>query len=586
MSAARIHRRFDRYDAVGSVLDHADGAEIIRAHAPELSGVCALNPQFRDYPFGPFLETILRLDRVRAASVISQVTELETLAAIDRSRVVAPDPSFDTAPTASASVTVPAQTTQWTATELVFAGPSHGNSFVDVYLAAVFDDGTHTVRVGGFYDGDGVYRIRFLPPTTGNWTFTTTSTAQSLDQISGHIVVGPGAEQGAVQVAGRGFVHQSGAAFVPFGTTAYAWTHQSDQLQQRTLESLAAAPFTKVRMCLFPKSYIFNENDPDLYPFPKDDTGEWDTERFDVRFFRHLEQRIADLGSLGIQADLILFHPYDRWGFTDLGAHADDRYLTYVVRRLAAFPNVWWSLANEYDLMTTKRPADWHRFGELITREDHAHHLLSVHNWVDLFDATPDWVTHCSIQSGTFDLGAEVDAWRARWDKPVILDESGYEGDLDQEWGNLTAADVVDRFWMTMMRGGYATHGETYRNDGDVFWSKGGTLRGESIARIAFLRDLVAQAPGPFEPLPSSWNTPWAGVRDRYTLIYLGRRQPAWSDISIPAGMRAHVDVIDTWNMTVETLPGIHEATITVPLPARPYMAIRLRAAPNLETQN
>jgi hypothetical protein len=98
--------------------------------------------------------------------------------------------------------------------------------------------------------------------------------------------------------------------------------------------------------------------------------------------------------------------------------------------------------------------------------------------------------------------------------------------------------------------------------------------------RIGFLRDLVAQAPGPFEPLPSSWNTPWAGVRDRYILIYLGRRQPAWSDIAIPAGMRAHVDVIDTWNMTIETLPGIHEATITVPLPARPFMAVRLRATP------
>jgi hypothetical protein len=27
----------------------------------------------------------------------------------------------------------------------------------------------------------------------------------------------------------------------------------------------------------------------------------------------------------------------------------------YVVARLAAFPNVWWSMANEYDLMPAKR---------------------------------------------------------------------------------------------------------------------------------------------------------------------------------------------------------------------------------------
>ena len=31
------------------------------------------------------------------------------------------------------------------------------------------------------------------------------------------------------------------------------------------------------------------------------------------------------------------------------GAAVDDRYLRYVVARLAAYRNVWWSLANEYD---------------------------------------------------------------------------------------------------------------------------------------------------------------------------------------------------------------------------------------------
>lgn len=29
-------------------------------------------------------------------------------------------------------------------------------------------------------------------------------------------------------------------------------------------------------------------------------------------------------------------------------------YLDYLIRRLAAFPNVWWSLANEYDLCGAK----------------------------------------------------------------------------------------------------------------------------------------------------------------------------------------------------------------------------------------
>ncbi len=35
------------------------------------------------------------------------------------------------------------------------------------------------------------------------------------------------------------------------------------------------------------------------------------------------------------------------------------------------------------------------------------------------------------------------------------------------------------------------------------------------------------------------------------------------------------VEVIDTWNLTVEPLPGIHAGTVRVELPGRQYMAVR-----------
>jgi len=43
--------------------------------------------------------------------------------------------------------------------------------------------------------------------------------------------------------------------------------------------------------------------------------------------------------------------------------------------------------------------------------------------------------------------------------------------------------------------------------------------------------------------------------------------------------MTAEIDVIDTWGMTIETLPGQHTGDTKVDLPARPYVAIRLRRA-------
>jgi len=37
------------------------------------------------------------------------------------------------------------------------------------------------------------------------------------------------------------------------------------------------------------------------------------------------------------------------------------------------------------------------------------------------------------------------------------------------------------------------------------------------------------------------------------------------------------LDVIDTWGMTVDTLPGAHSGVTRVDLPGRQFMAIRAR---------
>ena len=34
--------------------------------------------------------------------------------------------------------------------------------------------------------------------------------------------------------------------------------------------------------------------------------------------------------------------------------------------------------------------------------------------------------------------------------------------------------------------------------------------------------------------------------------------------------------MLDTWEMTVEALPGTHTRRVLVPLPGKPYMAIRV----------
>lgn len=72
----------------------------------------------------------------------------------------------------------------------------------------------------------------------------------------------------------------------------------------------------------------------------------------------------------GIQADLILFHPYDRWGYAAMGKEMNEKYVSYIMARLSAFQNVWWSLANEWDVPKIKEAIDWEGLGTLLQKED------------------------------------------------------------------------------------------------------------------------------------------------------------------------------------------------------------------------
>ncbi len=389
----------------------------------------------------------------------------------------------------------------------------------------------------------------------------------------------------------------------------------------------AAAPFNKLRFCVFPKRYQFNTNEPPCYPFPGAPKASsaafkfslspsetpppdcWDFSRFNPQYFQHLERRILDLQRLGIEADLIVFHPYDHdaWGFDRMPPEVNRCYLKYLAARLSAFRNLWWSFANEYDLLFDHTEADWDEYFQIIQAHDPYNHPRSIHNMLKFYDHTKPWVTHCSVQHADI---AQMTNWLNRYGKPVIVDECGYEGDINQQWGNLPPEEMVQRFWLGFADGGYVGHGETYLNPQEqLWWSKGGELRGESVARIAFLRRIIEAVPGPgLVPLNPLRFTAFQSVEEmrarftsapvdpaaaisgdgafnlvaashsgeEYYLFYFGKHQPRFRSFDLPAG-RYDIDIIDTWQMTVVRAASGASGSLRVELPARPYQALRIQ---------
>jgi hypothetical protein len=466
---------------------------------------------------------------------------------------------------------------RWGVYEIALPGPSGGNPFLDVRLGAHFHFRNRVVDVDGFYDGDGAYRIRFMPDEPGNWTYTTSSNAPALDGKSGAFTATPPspANHGPVRVRyTTHFGYEDGSPYTPIGTTCYAWTHQGDRLEEQTLETLRTAPFNKMRMCVFPKSYQYNTNEPVYYPFARDARGTNDLAHFNPKFFQHLERRVRDLQALGIEADLILFHPYDRWGFAAMPPDVNDRYLRYLVARLAAYRNVWWSLANEYDLVKTKTMADWDRFFRIVQESDPYQHLRSIHHSVTMYDHSKPWVTHVSIQGSDLEKARE---YVAQYRKPVIYDECKYEGNIPKRWGNISAQELVRRFWLGTVSGAYVGHGETYLDPDDIlWWSKGGVLRGESPRRIAFLRKIVEAAPAEGLNNLSTYYL-GAGQEGRYYLYYFDVNQPAEYEFDLAKGSEYRADLIDPWEMTVTPLAGTFSGKFTMKLPGKPALAVRFQ---------
>jgi len=389
------------------------------------------------------------------------------------------------------------------------------NPFVDVYVKAKFTNKEtgNTKEIVGFYDGDNKWKIRFMPEELGEYYFKINSNIKEFDGKEGEFESIEPSENnhGPVRVANKyHFSYADGTPFFVMGTTAYAWTYMPEEIRAKTLKSFEQYGFNKIRMLVFPKYYTGQRSnldvsyEPPVWPFEGEPLN-FDFRKPNPKYYQNFENCIYELMKRNIQADVILFHPYDKWGISEKMS-IDDMliYIKYVVARFSAFRNVWWSLANEYNLLPFSLDT-WDLIGSYLHAIDPYKHLISIHN-LPMAPVYPnrEWLTHISYQHpNTYSLMIEL---KKLYGKPVIDDEYQYEGNIEDDWGNSSAELVVMRHWLSVMAGGYATHGEVYKkgeNNKDLFWSYGGELVGESPKRLKFLKEIVESCP--FQELEIDW---------------------------------------------------------------------------------
>ncbi len=69
---------------------------------------------------------------------------------------------------------------QWGMWEITIHGPQKGNPFTDFRLQGIFTGKNEEITVDGFYDGEGMYKVRFMPSFLGEYTYRTQGNFQKL----------------------------------------------------------------------------------------------------------------------------------------------------------------------------------------------------------------------------------------------------------------------------------------------------------------------------------------------------------------------------------------------------------------------
>lgn len=406
------------------------------------------------------------------------------------------------------------------------------------------------------FDDGGRMTARFVPDEPGSWEYEVEGVA---DRSGSFVCVAadPG-QHGPVRSDGLRFRYADGSPYVPIGTTAMWWHEQCPARRAETLASLSEAGFTKVRMSVLPGKPVGAES-PDVsgWPTPQQLT--------------RIEQAVRDLGALGVEAELVLFHAR-AGGWRSRGPGPGwQAYLNETVSRLAAFPNVSWCLVMDPDQAS---PPDegWDEALRLVRELDGGRHLLTIHG-----DASCDFglrdVTHASVRS---DQVRVVSALTDALHKPVVVDSCGYEGDAPQRDASLTGEEVVVRLWEAICRGGYATHGEWFVDEADLPWCvAGGTLKGSSARRIGFLRTVMAGVPAGVRRRSEEHDASTLELPGEFYLQYYGPHRFRTRKFSLPPG-RYRVAVLDTWEMTVREVPGTFSGDFVLDLPGKLYQAVRI----------
>jgi hypothetical protein len=368
---------------------------------------------------------------------------------------------------------------QYHSHDFTFRGPVQGNPF-DVELSAEFrGPNGAALKVPGFYDGDGVWKIRFSPPAVGSWSMRTSSPVSELNGKSeSGIQCVPNRNpniHGALRIDPanpRHFVYEDGTRYFLMGYEAdWLWgidMHDPERkVMRRLITQTAGFGFNHMLVNIYAHDTRWSpgrQNEWDYGPpamYAWEGTNEDPNHsRMNVKFFQLYDGMMEALRDRGVVAHLMLKVYNKMVNWPPPHSKDEERYFRYVTARYQGFCNVVWDYSkeakNEKDKALTKKLID------LVRATDGYKRLTTIHD-DKIYHSDPAMIANLDFYS---------DQWHSRWAEKIAFDrnirewpavnvEFGYERGVDKlptytiqhDW-----EEQLRRAWLVYLAGGYGVY--------------------------------------------------------------------------------------------------------------------------------
>ena len=385
----------------------------------------------------------------------------------------------------SAAGANPVELPRWQPHDFTFAVPAQTtNPFTVRFSAVAKGPNGATLRLPGFYDGGGIWKVRLSAPQEGDWSLVTESDLPDLAARTAGFRCVPNPSprmHGGVRVDPqfpRHFVCEDGTHFFPLGYECdWLWAldlgRPNPKATEAFLDQLAVNGFNYIILNTYAHDTSWRKGrtaDDDFGPPPLyawEGTNEHPVhDRFNLAFWQHYDRVMQALQERGMTAHVMIKVYNKQANWPPRGSAEEDLYFRWLVARYAAFPNLHWDLSKEANNEKDRA----YKLGrlEFLRRNDPYQRPITVHDDRQTYDAGAyDGVVDYRSDQQHSQWHASLLAHRRQHAWPVINVEFGYEhgpaGLADKTYGVAQSPEEVwRRAWEIQMAGGYTAYYYTY----------------------------------------------------------------------------------------------------------------------------